>query len=266
MTASVLQNMTPEDVRFEPFPHVVIPNALVDDYYQSLADSFPDTAGIKNALKAACKSEADTKSLKRSLRHLKRSNRRVNLPSKHVVQNGDCSAVWREFIDFHSSEVFVRQLLLVFAGAIDRFYPGLSCDNLSIARRGSTLHADLWVDALKAVNTPFKRRGEITGPQTDHPNKLFIGLYYFKIPEDTAGGDLMLYKRLTPVTKDNLKWPKPDTVSQTSTVPYDANTLVILLNTPQAVHGVTPRLKTPYNRRFVNFIVESHRLSEFAAF
>ena len=262
---TVLEDITPSHVTHHPFPHLVIHNALPQEYYQALAQTFPDMEAIKQALQHACTVDQDTKPLKRSLRHLKRSNRRVNLPSKHVVDNAALAQVWRDFINAHSDQAFVQQLMWVFSEAIAEHFPGLMNADIAVGRRGTEMAADFWVDALTAVNTPFRRKGEITGPHTDHPNKLFIGLYYFKQPQDTAGGNLLLYKRLTPVTEENLKWPKPKTVEPVYKVDYEANSLVILLNTPQAVHGVTPRDKTPFERRFVNFIVESKQLNQYAA-
>jgi hypothetical protein len=42
-------------------------------------------------------------------------------------------------------------------------------------------------------------------------------------------------------------------------VPYEANTLVLFLNSPNSVHGVTPRPPTPHVRRYINFQVELSR-------
>jgi hypothetical protein len=112
---------------------------------------------------------------------------------------------------------------------------------------------------MLAMNTPSWFKGKITGPHTDNPKKLFIGLFYLKAPGDTAGGDLILYNRNTAVNDRNLKWPNPKTVSEATRIPYSENTFVIFLNSPNAVHGVTPRRGSNYPRRFVNVIAESHQ-------
>ena len=37
---------------------------------------------------------------------------------------------------------------------------------------------------------------------------------------------------------------------------YKANTLLLFVNSPFAVHGVTERQPTPHLRRYVNFVAE----------
>ena len=41
-----------------------------------------------------------------------------------------------------------------------------------------------------------------------------------------------------------------------NTVKYGANTLLIFVNSPFAVHGVTERQPTPHLRRYINMIGE----------
>ncbi len=244
---------------------LLIENALPAEYYRELEASFPGRETFKAVLQAACAATDDNKSLRRGLRHLRRANRRVNLPSQFVIANSAVPALWREFINFHSSDTFFQQLLDIFAEQIEIHFPGLIEGGLASERRGGAGEQRIKLDALCAINTPSWRRGEITGPHTDHPNKLFVGLYYFRSEGDSAGGDLLLYKRLEPVTAANLKWPKPATVEAVARVEYAPNTLVILLNTPAAVHGVTPRGRSKLPRRFVNFIAEGKAVAEHAA-
>lgn len=253
---SILANIDSSQVARDPYPHLIIRNALPDTVYSELEANFPTLVQFKQTLKRASEQADDNKSLKRSLRHLRRSNRRVNLPSRWVIDEPALADNWREFIDFHSSAAFYQQLTTVFAEELAGSHPSLMAKNLSAARRGQLRGEGISLDALTAINTPARRRGEITGPHTDHPSKLFIGLYYFQIPGDEGGGDLVLYRRREPVTEKNLKWPNPSTVEAVKTVSYAPNTLVILLNSPEAVHGVTLRDKSPFPRRFVNFVAE----------
>ncbi|MEO6366004.1 MAG: hypothetical protein ABIO38_08170, partial [Luteimonas sp.] len=48
----------------------------------------------------------------------------------------------------------------------------------------------------------------------------------------------------------------PCDVELAATVPYSSNTLVLFLNSLQAVHGVTPRQVTPRTRYFFNLVGE----------
>lgn len=107
-----------------------------------------------------------------------------------------------------------------------------------------------------AMNTPSWFGGSITGPHTDHPNKLFVGLFYMKHPDDNSGGDLHIYRRTEPVTKKNLKWPDKTSVELNYKVEYAPNTFLLMLNTAQSVHGVSSRKKSKLPRRFVNIVAE----------
>jgi hypothetical protein len=48
----------------------------------------------------------------------------------------------------------------------------------------------------------------------------------------------------------------PRKVERIATVPYRANTLVMWINSPAALHGVTPRSATEIPRRYMNFLGE----------
>lgn len=254
---SVLANVSTSHLVMEPFPHIVVNNPLPPAYYQELSEQFPSIDCLKKVLRQACLEQPQNKSLARSLRHLKRSNKRVNIPSKVALSAANVPLCWKDFLEYHSSNLFLQDLLTIFRPAIAELYPSFPIDEAVARRRGESGDTELTMDAMLALNTPSWRRGEITGPHTDHPRKLFVGLYYLREPKDTAGGNLILYRRKETATEKNLKWPDLKTVEEVFTVDYEPNTLVILLNGPNSVHGVTTRLRSRYPRRFVNFIVEN---------
>ena len=49
-------------------------------------------------------------------------------------------------------------------------------------------------------------------------------------------------------------------VTRFKTIPYRANTLVMWLNTPRSLHGVSPRPPTDVPRRYINILAESYSL------
>jgi len=49
-------------------------------------------------------------------------------------------------------------------------------------------------------------------------------------------------------------------VERVKQVPYSANTLIMWINVPHSLHGVTPRSVTDIPRRYVNFVSESYTL------
>ena len=75
---SVLQRATAADLQLDPFPFIVIPNALPDDLYAELEASFPSpqSMGIK----------AD------------RNNHRWNYASRKIRRNTALPQVWRDFV------------------------------------------------------------------------------------------------------------------------------------------------------------------------
>lgn len=72
----------------------------------------------------------------------------------------------------------------------------------------------------------------------DTGEKVLIGLWYAKHPDDDAGGDLYI--------SDRKKYKK---------IPYDTNNLVIIPNLPNAWHSVSKRQPSKYDRLFFNFMM-----------
>ena len=255
----LLSGISAADVRMEPYPHLVIENALPDAEYRQLDSTFPEIDDLKQIFKTEIARTSDNKKLKRSLRHLKRRNRRVNVPSKLALDSELIDECWKQFLDYHSSDEFFKELYSIFEEPISQWYPEFAknADQCQASRRGAEKPTEVTVDAMVAMNTPSWFKSSITGPHTDHPRKMFIGLFYMQDERDTAGGDLMIYRRQEPVNDQNLKWPPENTVECVQTIRYRPNTLVILLNTPESVHGVTMRNRSKYPRRFVNLIAEA---------
>ncbi len=47
-----------------------------------------------------------------------------------------------------------------------------------------------------------------------------------------------------------------DAVDTVSHVVYQVNTMIFMVNSPFALHGVSPRHPTPHIRRYLNFLAE----------
>ena len=100
---SILQRATAADLQLDPFPHVVIPNALPGDLYAELEASFPkpEAMGIK----------------------VDRNNHRWNYASRKIRRNKNLPQVWRDFIAYHASEDFYHDIINVFYEGIHALYP-----------------------------------------------------------------------------------------------------------------------------------------------
>jgi hypothetical protein len=239
--------VSPDDVKLEPFPHVVVKNAIEDELCAELLREYPqqDAFGGEGS-----------------------SNKRLGLPANEVVDNETIAAVWREFIDLHASPVFQKQMLDLFADAIRREYPALEQQiggfeswRSGMRHRESFSQADLLLDAQISINTPVVGApSSVRRVHLDDPSKLFAGLFYLREEgDDSTGGDLEICRYRSrprgfrgPEVYDRF-------VQAVSTVPYARNTLVLFLNTSRSLHGVTVRSRTTHPRRFVNLIAEVER-------
>jgi len=95
---------------------------------------------------------------------------------------------------------------------------------------------------LFSHNTPNQQPNVIRGLHLDNGTKIMVGLWYFKDPEDDAGGDLYL---VNPQTR------------QSAIFTYDENVMIMFPNIITAWHAVTSRKPTTIPRRFINIVLES---------
>ena len=96
----------------------------------------------------------------------------------------------------------------------------------------------------------------------DTGEKLFSGLFYMRDDDDNSvGGDLTIsrfkrhYRFEDKLRSFNYQYVDEMHVEHITTVTYSQNVFVLLLNSLDALHGVTVRQPTPHSRRFVNLVV-----------
>lgn len=239
---SLLAKVTAADIRTDPFPHIVITDALPADLYQQLSAGFPPFEVVGWAGGAPPP-----------------SNSRYALTASQIHDDARLSAVWKEFTAYHSSPAFFHQVVDLFAG----FWPDALLravgGDLKAVSTGQWLrdrHADARIlqDARIEINTPVTKRPSASrGAHLDTLNRIFTGLLYLRHPDDDAvGGDLELhrYRKGVPQDIDVFQFPD-DAVEVVATVPYRPNTLVMFANGLHAIHGVGVRGLTPWTRRYV---------------
>lgn len=248
---SILQRATAADLQLDPFPHVVIPNALPDDLYAELEASFPSPAsmGIK----------AD------------RNNHRWNYASRKIRRNNNLPQVWRDFIAYHASEAFYRDIVNVFYDGIHGLYPERFPDRSSLERlrvgirkHDTFANKDVLMDAMISGNTPVTEASSVRASHLDAGDKLFSGLFYMRPPTyESVGGDLTISRYNselagTPGRHRKFKgaYIDDDNLDVVRTVTYDKNLAVLFINSLDSVHGVTVRQPSPHSRLFVNLVGE----------
>jgi hypothetical protein len=238
---SLIARLTPADVVETPFPHVVIHDALYRDLCDRLTAEFPPLEAMEGYRAGA-------------------SNRRLNYYAKDAVRGEDVSPLWREIVARHVSQVFLEELLGLFADSIARTYPALAqsfaqkTPRAGVRWKDTFESADILLEAQPAANTPvISAATSVRGGHLDNPDKLVVGLYYLRHPEDdSSGGDLQLCRYVTRRRVFEGHEIASRYIEPVKTIPYQANTLVLFLNSPDSLHAVTPRHPTPWPRLFLN--------------
>ena len=237
---SVLQNCT--GVIEEPYPHIIIKDALSPEYYQALYESLPSWQQI----------------IPDKFHHL--SNKRGNLPWFKVVE-GDYPQIWKDFVQYHVSTEFYEEFLYWFEPYIIEQLPLVEkqygrLEDLPLKKKTRTNNSPFCQDVMISATTPVKELSSVRGKHIDGLNKLSAGLFYMKNPNDNAGGNLEIYECSGVGTFDtknkwsNMSYPSEKKVGE---VEYAPNTFVMLLNTKKSLHAVTQRQPTNESRTFVNF-------------
>ena len=252
MFAAVIASRTPKlladvkhsDIVTEPYAHYTQTDVVPASLYQELAAEFPTLATIVNE-----RSDIG-------------SNEAVRMTVKQVLTDRRIAPLWREFFEYHTSADYWRGVTRLFAAHFRREFPGLedrvgrAFEDWRVVPRGYAGEADVRLDCQFVMNTPVKRKSSVKTAHIDLCDKIFSALYYMRDPRDLSeGGDLDIYDwRREPrfvkhraLTRD---------VEVVKTVPYRANAYLCFVNSPQAVHGVSPRDTTDVPRRYINFIAE----------
>jgi hypothetical protein len=241
------------DLVLEPYPHLVIENALDPALFAELEASFPDDALIVNE-----RPVADTW---------------FDYPACKVLNNRAISPLWQDFFRYHTSTAFFRELTSLAGPALLQLHPdlearaGRTLDQFNVGMRPGGKEnalapgADVSMECQFYVNYTRQPR-TVRGPHVDRPSELFAALLYFRQSnDDSIGADLDiceadqgLYDGNNSIRIATLPAEvDPSAVKTVRTARYAANTLVLFLNSSRSIHAVSPRSPTGLTRRHVNF-------------
>jgi hypothetical protein len=252
---SVLQNATLSAVVKKPYPFIVLENALPQALADTLTEQFP--VELFNALKENYqKQHGEPPNNKRMDISLAMSRMLENVPE-----------IWRQFLEYHSSQHFFDHFLMLFGDAVMNQFKSefpepesLQKLKLGIFQKDNLQESDLLMNTAMSINTPVLKKSSVRAIHTDHGDKLFSGLYYLRRPQDNStGGNLQVLK-----WKDNYSQLQkrffyeegvdPKHTELIKEIPYGNNTFIMFINSIDALHSVTPREVTGFDRTFVNFI------------
>jgi hypothetical protein len=240
---SILSNANPAMVKMDPFPHIILVDAIPFDFAANLTNSFP-----------------------KHLFDLTSNNQRFDISAINAINSPHISKDWRQFIAYHSSNEFFKEVLCLFENSL------LLNKNINLARlnnlntgirfRDTFDDKDCLLDAQISINTPVTKKSSVRKAHTDNNNKIFSGLFYLRQDDDnSSGGDLQLckwnhgysYRKKLQTYKESLSERHYTVFDE---IPYANNVAVLFLNSLDALHCVTPRDLTGHTRTFMNLVGE----------
>jgi hypothetical protein len=237
MIHSVLAHATPEMVVHDPFPYVVIDNALDEELYTALEREYPFEYRIDGYSGFA-------------------NNARYQVSAVDGLRGDRLTPLWKEFVAYHTSPAFLQDVFRVFGDDLKNRYPTLT-SKMQTGVRFRDQSANVWLDCQPGINSPVTSMTSVKGPHIDHPNEIYASLLYFRHPEDTAtGSELDIYRTVGAPQFYGARFIDKSRVEKVATVSYARNRLIFFINTVGSVHGVAPRGLTRYTRRLVNIIGE----------
>ena len=237
---SVLQNKSKMHFKFDTFPYIIIDDALPTDLYDHLNKSFPDYKKIIGDNKY-------------------RENYAYRYNASNSLKDTDISNEWRDFVKFHTSYNFLEEFYSIFGEAITKIYKveknKLFNPNNTGIRFQKKNHFNL--DCQFVVNTPTSGETSVIEPHLDNPIEFYAALLYMKDDDDdSTGGNLTTYSfkdRPSFYGKSRVRENKVNLVEE---IEYKKNRLVMFLNSPYSLHGVSKRSKTMFYRKYINIIGE----------
>jgi hypothetical protein len=241
---SVLSKFSSAHLYVDPYPHIIIEDALDSDIAAALCMSFPS---------------AEVLNLDNS-----RNNQRWSYPANEILRDSRLSELWRSVIRFHTSQDFWMQVRESFGVHLDlqiskELNTVCMSHDVRVGVRGEATFEshDILLEAQISGNTPVTFPTSVRSTHLDEGNKIFSGLYYLRDEDDDSrGGELLLQRWRTWIPnqlKPHLYFEGMKDVAKTvKRVPYRHNTLVIILNSLDALHAVSMRYPTTSTRKFIN--------------
>jgi len=250
---SLLSKVKKSDIMTEPFPHIIVRDALDEDVYSHLVSEFPSINVI-------------SKGTENQGLNLSSSNTRFHHLAKETFSDEQISPIWKDFIALHTSATFFQEFINLFKESILHLYPNFEKEygNLNKIEPGlrnvdTFATADVLLDALISINTPvLTKPTSVRQVHIDLPDKLFAGLFYMRDPQDeSTGGNLEIYKFKSNSPHGFRNCESADRyVEHVKTIQYERNALVFFLNSLYSLHGVSVRSLTNSPRYFVNLVGE----------
>ena len=237
---SVLKNFRQGKYNSNPYPYIVIDNALPWDYYNQLNESFPEYDKIIN-----------------NREYFQNFAYRKN--AAESLSDKDIPKIWKSFVRYHTSYNFVKEIFHIFGKDIINNYPPMKNNLVQEHHCGIRFleKNDFNLDTQFVINTPVDEKSSVIEPHLDNPIEFFAGLLYMRnIDDNSEGGNLCTYKfKKDPIFygKSRVKYDNVDLIEE---IEYKPNRLVFFINTLYSLHGVSQKNISPHYRKYMNIIGE----------
>lgn len=236
---SVIQNI--KEVHDHPYPYVCIEDALPENLYKELEETFPEElvtstsphdGGITYRYK--CKE----------------------------AQENAIPPIWQDFFAYHTSPEYFKSCLSLFGGSIERLYSQyrdlLNAENITV--RDVDNSGQYVTDCQFVVHEPVDQTGTSRTPHVDNPVEIYAGLLYMRKANDTSeGGNFTIHEQtgnIEQVNKSLGRQVEDNVHKPVREVPYKPNSFCMFLNVMGSIHSVTPRIEPTERRRSINIIGE----------
>lgn len=242
---SILQNKT--KVITDPYPHLVIEDALPSKLYDYLDEEWPEkqlleTAPYDNGI---C----------------------YRLKANEMLRPNKVANVWREFTQYHTSAEFFTEVAELFGDLM----PNIPEVEKTISARGRDRGGDnIGTDCQTVMHKPISYSSRT--PHIDNPREIYAGLLYMPYKNDVSkGGEFQIHETQSEITEVNKSGGRevPDSLQGrvVKSVPYRRNTFVMFLNnSSRSVHSVSARENPTTYRRSVNIIAEFNKVAKRSMF
>ena len=245
----IFRGLTPDSICHDPFPHVVIENALDLTLCSELIDSLDNAGPIFDFSKSA-------------------PGIKSHIKSRDVLGIELIPHAWKALVKEHIDPLQLKELIAAFTPAIRQLYPFLehqhgNIEKWTIGQRyvHSAQDFTLLVDAQLSQHAPSPNAFiQERGPHIKMTNKLLICQYLLRLKDDAdEGGQYEFFSS----RGRNLEFSRDQQIAASSlaelevkkSVEYAANTAIVFLNSPFSIQAFTKR-KTSYPTVYMNLILE----------
>ncbi|MBI4752205.1 MAG: hypothetical protein HY774_27270 [Acidobacteria bacterium] len=245
---SFLSTLSPSQIVHEPFPHIVVENALPEPLCRQLTQDFPP-------LNVFTKGQPY------------RDNQKLYYHALPALTENHLSPSWKSLMaDFLHPQTW-SEICRLFQPAILNAYPDFESrfgkpDQLrsGVRLREGFTTCDLLLDSMLLIHTPITGSPCIErGPHLKLFDTLYLGYLFLRSEDDQAeGGDLEFFsvKPGATVCLNQRKTVDREILKLEKVIPYRVNTLVLFLNTPRSIQGLSARTASRFP--VMNFHFNAH--------